>query len=146
TEEGRGEHRERAKQARDAIRRRQARARRLRRLTKWAVAAAVVALGIALIFRAQVNSRRHAAEERALLAQTAQAAKAAGCTGVQTTSEYTGGEDRMHVSQIPSLSSYPTQPPASGPHNSTPLDSGVYPNPPPIERAIHSLEHGAAEV
>ena len=43
-------------------------------------------------------------------------------------------------------STYPSVPPASGPHNSIPYGAGVYGTPPPIDRVIHSLEHGAAIV
>jgi hypothetical protein len=138
--------REQAKAERQRIRRRQARGLFLRKYSTWAVAVVVVAALVVLVVREQVSAREHSREERALLAQTAQAAQAAGCSGVQTTAEYPGGRDRDHVSTIPPLSSYPTQPPASGPHDQTPLGSGVYPKSPPIDRAIHSLEHGAAEI
>src|SRR3546814_8016556 len=45
---------------------------------------------------------------------------------------------------MPPLSSYPSVPLASGPHNPTPWSRGVYSTPPPIDQVIHSLEHGAA--
>ena len=76
-------------------------------------------------------------------------AAAAGCTAVRTTPDYRGGQDRVHIgtrggpAKAPPLSSYPTTPPASGPHAPTTLPAGVYDTPPPIEMAIHSLEHGA---
>jgi uncharacterized protein DUF3105 len=47
---------------------------------------------------------------------------------------------------MPPLSSYPSIPPASGPHAPTPLNAGIYRNPPPIDEAIHSLEHAAVIV
>jgi hypothetical protein len=56
--------------------------------------------------------------------------------------------DRTHLGTgsiltPPKLSTYPSVPPASGPHNPQPLPSGIYSSPPPIDQAIHSLEHAA---
>ena len=48
--------------------------------------------------------------------------------------------------RMPPLSSYRSVPPASGPHNPVPLGAGVYRSPPPIDRAIHSLEHASVIV
>ena len=49
------------------------------------------------------------------------------------------------VTSPPPLSQYPTIPPASGPHEPTPLPAGVYNRPPDIyDQAIHSLEHAGA--
>ena len=66
---------------------------------------------------------------------------------VKKTAAYKSGDltDRAHIPQTsrPKLSTYPTHPPASGPHDGVPLNSGVYDTPPDIYRAIHSLEHGA---
>jgi hypothetical protein len=71
---------------------------------------------------------------------------AAGAGPVISTKEYTAGglTDRAHVPQSarPKLSTYPTHPPASGPHDPTPLAAGVYDTPPDVYRSIHSLEHG----
>jgi hypothetical protein len=47
---------------------------------------------------------------------------------------------------MPPLSTYPSIPAASGPHNEITWGPGVYDSPPPMERVIHSLEHGAAVV
>ena len=47
---------------------------------------------------------------------------------------------------MPPLSTYPSIPPASGPHNPIPLPAGVYSTPPAIDQAIHSLEHAGAIV
>ena len=44
------------------------------------------------------------------------------------------------------LSTYPSRPPASGPHDPVPQDAGVYTDPPPIYKTIHSLEHGAVVI
>jgi hypothetical protein len=54
-----------------------------------------------------------------------------------------GGTDQP---EIPALSAYPSTPPVSGPHNPRTLPAGIYSKPPPIDRAIHSLEHAAVIV
>ncbi len=73
-------------------------------------------------------------------------AAAAGCGSVRTIPPYAGKQgDRAHV--LPQarlkLSTYRSQPPVSGPHDSRPLDAGVYEAPPDPYRTLHSLEHGA---
>jgi hypothetical protein len=37
---------------------------------------------------------------------------------------------------------YKTNPPTSGPHNPVPAEDGIYDEPPPTEKLVHSLEHG----
>jgi hypothetical protein len=37
---------------------------------------------------------------------------------------------------------YRTNPPTSGPHNPLPAEDGIYDDPPPTEKLVHSLEHG----
>ncbi len=90
------------------------------------------------------------AQERTLLDQAASQAEAAGCAPVQTIPAYAGAPDQAHigtqVASPPPLSSYPSTPPASGPHNPSPQGAGVYSSPPPVYSTIHSLEHGAAIV
>jgi hypothetical protein len=57
--------------------------------------------------------------------------------------------DREHIASAattPALADYRSIPPASGPHNPTPLNSGIYSSPPDIYMAIHALEHAAVEV
>ena len=56
--------------------------------------------------------------------------------------------DHTHIGTAPvvtppALSTYATIPPASGPHDPSPLGAGVYDSPPDVYRTIHSLEHGA---
>jgi hypothetical protein len=74
--------------------------------------------------------------------------EAAGCS-IQVTKPYNPAtNDRAHigggtVTTPPPLSSYASTPPASGPHDPTPLAAGVYADPPGIYHTIHSLEHGA---
>jgi hypothetical protein len=78
------------------------------------------------------------------------AAARAGCTPVRDVPPYPRDLDRAHIGgtlkRMPPLSTYPSIPPASGPHNPSPLGAGVYRQAPPIDRAIHSLEHAAVVV
>jgi Protein of unknown function (DUF3105) len=123
------------------------RARRIRRL----VTAGITLVVAILIVVTEVWIHRLNGEERRLLSQAPSAAATAGCDSVTTVRPYPNGLDRTHIGgsdvrQMPPLSSYPSIPPASGPHAPTPLDAGVYRTPPPIDRAIHSLEHAAVIV
>ena len=125
---------EEARRQREALRRRMARRRRLR--VGGAVLAVLVAVaGITAYF---------------VLRETA--AEAAGCTGVRRTDEYPGGQDQAHIgaqggpATPPALSTYPSTPPASGPHAASTLPAGVYDTAPDIHPLIHSLEHGAVAV
>lgn len=139
------DRREEGRQQREAIRKRAAQRNRLRKLAIGAVLVAVVAGAAVVFLNGLAASNRRSAEQRALLAQANAAAQSAGCTGVRTVPA-AGGDDQQHTAQLPSLDSYPSQPPASGPHDQTPLGSGVYPEPPAIGMAIHSLEHGAVDI
>jgi hypothetical protein len=87
---------------------------------------------------------------------TKDALKAAGCGPVRTTPAYPGAPDldRTHigpgstVTTPPPLSSYPTVPPASGPHlpPGQTLKEGVYDTPPSVYMGLHSMEHGAVTI
>lgn len=108
--------------------------------------AAVVVLVVGEIY-----IHRLGGEERALLAEAPEAAGVAGCGSITTTPPYPGGLDRSHIGAgdvptQPSLSSYPSLPPASGPHGGSTMPAGVYRSPPPMDRVIHSLEHGAVVI
>lgn len=95
-----------------------------------------------------------------VLAQADQAKGSAGCSDVKEIQPYNdvadpndpSYADRAHIggagalATMPPLSSYPSVPPTSGPHNPVPLGGGVYASPPPIDQAIHSLEHAGAIV
>jgi hypothetical protein len=141
------ERKEAVRQARERLRRKKARRTMYRRAAIGLVVAALIA-GIVVLSTRPKGSPLNA-EERGLLAAATQAVQAAGCDEVQTTKEYSGGNDRAHigpggaVTTNPPLSSYPSTPPASGPHNGTPLQANVYSDPPDIYQAIHSLEHAA---
>lgn len=85
-----------------------------------------------------------------LFRTAADAKQAAGCGAVKDVGAFQPeDQDRIHITsagEMPPLSSYPSLPPASGPHNAVTLSAGVYDSAPSIDRVIHSLEHGAAVV
>jgi hypothetical protein len=115
-------------------------------ITAGAIVVAAVAAAVTLL-----PSGGDFPEPEALLQQAANAAADAGCGEVQTTPPFEPAEnDRSHITtgQIEPLSSYPTTPPASGPHADVPLPAGVYDSltESQLFQAIHSLEHGATIV
>jgi uncharacterized protein DUF3105 len=138
---------EEARRERERIRRKIARRQTLRRAGRWGVAAAVVG-GIAFFLFLSNRPKEATAAERATIFRGQRAAQSAGCTPVRTIGEYRDGQDRMHNQTVtgPPLSTYPSTPPTSGPHNPSPLNAGVYSDPPDIWRVIHSLEHGATVI
>jgi hypothetical protein len=132
---------EEARQRRETLRRKAAR-RRVYRRGVWLVAALLAVGGIAGFTIYQRGA-------------TARAIKAAGCGVVRTVPTYDPAEqDRTHilpeseVPEPPALSTYPSIPPVSGPHQppGQQLASGVYETPPDVYGAIHSLEHGAVAI
>jgi hypothetical protein len=91
------------------------------------------------------------AEERRLLDQAAAATRSAGCGEVQTIPPYPRDQDRTHIGgedvpSMPALSTYPSQPPVSGPHSVGTVAAGVYGESPPLDGVIHSLEHAAVVI
>jgi hypothetical protein len=144
------ERKEAARRARERLRRQMARRRTYRRVGIALIAAVVVA-GIAFLANRPKGSAL-TKEERNLLAEAPAAMKTAGCGAIQKINDYPNGNDRTHIgagSAVPTnppLSSYPSTPPASGPHNPVPLAAGVYPSSPDVYAAIHSLEHAAVIV
>src|SRR5437773_4574761 len=143
------ERKEVARKARERLRRQMARRRTYRRLGIGLIAGVLVAGIVVLATRPKGSTLN--SEEKRLLAAAPAAMKTAGCGAVQTIKPYPNGNDRTHIGgsdmpTLPPLSTYPSQPPASGPHNGTPLRAGVYSDPPPIDQAIHSLEHAAVIV
>lgn len=146
------ERKEEARRRRIELQRQAERARRNRMI---AIAVSVVVVAAAVVLLVTRPDERSAATERAtqVLATSAAQREAAGCTQVQNVGPYQPeGQDRVHIgagdgpAEMPALSTYPSQPPASGPHGVTPLPAGVYSSPPPMDAVIHSLEHGAAVV
>jgi hypothetical protein len=122
-----------ARRQREVIRRRMARRHFLQR-------AGIVALVVIVVAAVGIY-----------VALKPNAAKAAGCGSVQTMSQYKADPalDRSHISAAgqvktpPPLSTYPSQPPTSGPHELNPWPAGINATPPEVYRTIHSLEHGA---
>jgi uncharacterized protein DUF3105 len=152
------ERREDARRQREAIQRRMARRHRNRSLglVLLVVAIAVAVVAVFLTSGGDGGGGTIASAEE-LLQQAPAARTAAGCDAVQTTGNYadTPGEDpdidHQHIGSAgmptaPSLSTYATIPPASGPHDPTPLTAGIYDTPPNVYQTIHSLEHGAVVI
>ncbi len=137
------ERREEARRERAELQRKMARSRRNRRIAIGVAVALVAGAGVFMLTRPK-EARADPAE---LLAQAPAARQAAGCGQVEDAGSYQPkDQDRGHTPSPVPLSTYPSTPPASGPHNAIPYGAGVYTTPPPIDRVIHSLEHGAAIV
>jgi hypothetical protein len=148
------EKRDEARRKREELQRQVAKRKRRR---TWGIAALVLAA--ALVVGVVVADPFAGATPQDILGQAAAAAKTAGCGPVKTIAAYgdlpaddPNSQDRTHIGTTaafptpPPLSSYPSVPPTSGPHDPTPLPGGVYDTPPPVYRTIHSLEHGGAIV
>jgi hypothetical protein len=142
----RDERRTQARLDRLALQRKVARAKRNRRIGLALSVLVVAAVGGFMLTRPSPT----VAAPAELLRQAEEAARVAGCSAVEDVGPYQPrSEDAVHISdpaQMPALSTYPSVPPASGPHNEVPLGAGVYETAPPIDRVIHSLEHGAAVI
>jgi hypothetical protein len=105
-------------------------------------------VGLAGVSALLLFLHRLSPEERRLLDQAPGASAPAGCTEVRVVPPFPGGLDRAHIGGgdvpvTPPLADYPSVPPVSGPHAGTTLGEGVYRSSPPMDQAIHSLEHGA---
>jgi len=143
----RGGRRERALKERLALERDRARRRRYR-TAGGVFGGALVLFGLAALV---IYLHRLSPFERRLLAQAPRAAAAAGCTEVRRVPPFPNGLDRAHIGGdeapvIPPLSQYPSVPPVSGPHAGATLRAGIYDDPPPVDKALHSLEHAAVIV
>ena len=139
------ERKEQARRERAELQRKIARSRRRRRIAGVLLLVVTVGLAVAWFLRPQPVR----ATPGELFAAAPQARETAGCGPVENVGPYQPeGSDRGHVDAeaTPPLSTYPSVPPASGPHNEITWGAGVYDSPPPIERVLHSLEHGAAVV
>jgi Protein of unknown function (DUF3105) len=137
------ERKEEARRQRAELERRMAAGRRNRRIAIAVVVVLIAGVGAYLLTRPQ-EAKATPAE---LLANADQARQSAGCGRVQDVGPYQPkSQDRAHVTTPVALSTYPSVPPTSGPHNAIPYGAGVYGTPPPMDRVIHSLEHGAAIV
>ncbi|GIU97107.1 MAG: hypothetical protein KatS3mg013_0910 [Actinomycetota bacterium] len=139
------ERREQARLEREAIQARLERRARARRIGTALVLVGVLVAVAAIVLLARGGGTAEVPAPQALLQQADEAARAAACEEVRTTPPY-GAQDRDHVATLPDLATYPSTPPASGPHGDFTLPAGVYDAPPPLDQVLHSLEHGAAVV
>lgn len=149
--ETKAERKERARRERLELQARSARTKRTRRLTLGV--AGLVAIGAIAYAVTRPEPPSPAPEGLdALLASSTQAAADAGCSEVTNPGPYqpealdrshVGGED---VAEMPALSTYPSIPPASGPHEPGVLAAGIYESAPNLGTALHSLEHGGVLV
>ncbi len=157
------EKKDEARRKREEIQRQMARRRKNRTIVIGFAIALAVAVVAFLVLGGGTGSHGNQPSGQSLLAQAASANKAASCSAVQTIQFYNGVSDttspdyvdQYHIGSGPKfptpppLSSYPSTPPASGPHTGIPpgpIPAGVYDSPPDIYRAIHNLEHGGAIV
>jgi hypothetical protein len=155
------ERKEQARIEREAIQRQIAARKRNRTIGFSLVALAVVVVIVAVVvLQPGGGSDTATATPAELLSQAPDAAQAAGCTEVQTTDYYGGFDqsspdyaDQAHIEgderfpELPPLDSYPSTPPASGPHvGATTLPAGIYDSPPDLGPLLHSLEHGGSVV
>jgi hypothetical protein len=153
------ERKEQARLEREQIQRQMAARKRNRTIGAVLVALAVVAAIVAIVVLRPGESTSSAVPAD-LLTQAPQAAQAAGCSDVQTTDFYGGADqsspdyaDQAHVGgddrfpELPPLDTYPSTPPASGPHvGESTLPAGVYDSVPDVGPLLHSLEHGGSVV
>lgn len=142
------ERKEEARRLREELQRRTA-ARRRNRAIGIVVVLVVIAGGVAF---ALTRPKPSIPEADKLLASAANEAKTAGCGEAGDVGAFQPENlDRAHiggqdVATMPPLSSYASVPPASGPHSPETWPAGVYDTPPELDKALHSLEHGAAIV
>jgi hypothetical protein len=139
------ERKEQARHKRAELQRKAARSRRNRRIV--IVGLAVIVAGVAIFAFTRPGTEVPSPQE--LLADVEDARTQAGCGEIEDVGSYQPrARDRAHVAPeaMPALSTYASTPPASGPHNEITFGAGVYSSPPPIERVLHSLEHGGAVV
>lgn len=143
------ERKEQARLERLEIQRQMASRKRTRTIGLVLVALAAVVAIVAVVVLQPDQTAVASTDE--LLAQASTAAEDAGCTEVQTTGEYPGADGGGAAHELfrqapPPLDTYPSTPPASGPHADFTLPAGVYDSSPDMGSLIHSLEHGGAVV
>jgi hypothetical protein len=149
------ERREEARLQREEIQRKMASRRRNRTIGLVLVVLAVIIAVVAVFMTSggDGTSANGIPSADSLLARAAAATDTAGCDTVQETSDYDDPPgDQAHIGSAPEvtsppdLSTYPSIPPASGPHDATPLPAGIYESPPDVYPTMHTLEHGGAIV
>ena len=146
------ERKEQARLERAAIQRQMASRKRNRTIGLSLVALAAIGVIVAFVVLQPSDPDSTLTAPADLLAAAPAAAEAAGCTEVQTTGDYPGGADSGGLAHDqyrelpPPLDTYPSTPPASGPHADFTLPAGVYDSSPEMGSLIHSLEHGGSVV
>ena len=154
------ERKEQARLEREAIQRQMAARKHNRIIGLSLVGVAAAAAVVAVVVLQPGSSDSALASPAELLTQAPGAAQDAGCTEVETTGFYGGLDqtspryaDQAHVGgdqrlvQMPPLNTYPSVPPASGPHDgSSTLPAGVYDSTPNLGPLLHSLEHGGSVI
>jgi Protein of unknown function (DUF3105) len=143
------ERKDEARKEREALQRRVNKQRRTRRL-----GVVLASVGVVAVIAATALWPGGLPSPDDLRAQAAQALQAAGCQEVENEGFYNDADpaspdyaDQAHIGgdprfpTPPPLTSYPSTPPASGPHNQVTATSGVYDAPPDIYQTLHSLEH-----
>ena len=133
----RQERKQQARAAREAAIRRQRRRDTARRFVLSVVVAAV-AIGVFTLLTRVGGANPFPAA-------AADAAKAAGCTGVET--PVSGAPGRTHLASGATYA-YPEEPATSGPHEPSPLPNtpAVYTEMPPETQLVHNLEHAFVNI
>ena len=153
------ERRDEARLKREEIQRKMASRRRNRTIGLVLVVLALVIAVVAAFLTSGGDGTSAAGIPSAdtLLSRSAAATDAAACDAVQETANYRdvpGNDpaiDHQHIGSAdilaaPKLSTYATIPPASGPHDPTPLPAGIYDSAPDVYQSMHALEHGGVIV
>jgi hypothetical protein len=119
----------------------------LRRALVAGIVVGIVVLVVGFYMRSTKPSTSNS-EVAALVAKAPAAAKAAGCGPISNVGPYQPEtNDHQHITGTPpNLATYPSVPPASGPHNPVPITANVYTKPPDVYQMIHGLEHGGVEL
>jgi hypothetical protein len=110
----------------EEFRKREAKAKRNRRIGIWSAVAGGVAIVALLVV--------------AIVLTPQSASYSAGGDGAEIEGVETFDNAAGHVEGVVD---YPQTPPAGGEHNQAWLNCGVYEQPVPSENAVHSMEHGA---
>lgn len=146
----RREHKEEARRRRQRELKKIQRRQTLRKAVVIGASVAAVALVVLFLFRSVTPKAPSSEALKALIAGAPAQAEAAGCGPVKDISAYAGADDHGHigadVQTAPSLSTYTSVPPVSGPHAQGTVGAGVYSDPIDIYDTIHSLEHGAVAI
>jgi hypothetical protein len=142
------EHKRAARERREGERQRALRRARLRKIGSAAAIFVVVGVALVWVLRPGKVAAPTSAAMGDLLSNYPTQAKAAGCSVIKDADAYLPpDQDHGHIGQdglsAPSLASYPTVPPTSGPHSVDSQGAGVLTSPPDIYKTLHSLEHGA---